>query len=104
MVPKDVLETFVSVIPSTSLKETARLMRELKRLSLDALTIAHGSAATGGGIGNAGILSLANSTFLNNHATSQGGAIYNTGTLTVTNSIGPCNFINHSSARRINYA
>ena len=37
MMPKGILETLVSVIPSTSLKETARLMRELKLQALPVL-------------------------------------------------------------------
>ena len=51
------------------------------------LTIAHGSAATGGAISNSGILGVNLTTFSNNSATDEGGAIFNNGTqLNVSNS------------------
>ncbi|MGA2488802.1 MAG: choice-of-anchor Q domain-containing protein, partial [Anaerolineales bacterium] len=56
---------------------------------LDSLTITHGSTAnTGGGIYNAGSLTVTNSTVAGNHAGQGGAGILNenSGTLTVTNS------------------
>jgi CSLREA domain-containing protein len=44
-------------------------------LTLRSLTIQHGSASSGGAIGSGGTLTVINSTFLNNIATSDGGAI-----------------------------
>ena len=59
-------------------------------LSLNKLTIADGNAGEGGGGGiynNYGTLSVSNSTFSGNQATTYaGGGIYNIGTLTVSNS------------------
>ena len=61
-----------------------------KRLNLDRLTIANGSSYEGGGISNAGILTVSNSTFSGNRAVnaSGGGGIfnYNNSILTVSNS------------------
>ncbi|MGO9601836.1 MAG: choice-of-anchor Q domain-containing protein [Candidatus Binataceae bacterium] len=54
-------------------------------LTLNNLTIATGSAASGGGVYNRGTLKVTNSTFSDNGATN-GGAIYNRGTLIVANS------------------
>ena len=52
------------------------------------LTITGGTTANGGGIDNAGALSVANSTFSDDSAANgySGGGIYNSGTLTVANS------------------
>ena len=55
-------------------------------LNLDRLTVAGGSAATGGGIYNSGTLTVSNSTFAGNSAGFGGGGIDNSGTLTVSNS------------------
>ncbi|MDX6531732.1 MAG: hypothetical protein QOH41_4022 [Blastocatellia bacterium] len=68
-------------------------------LSFSNLTIANGKATTGGGILNAGTVTITNSTFTNNTTTDggdvssgtagnggNGGAIYNTGTLNLINS------------------
>jgi CSLREA domain-containing protein len=55
-------------------------------VSLSDLTIRNGSAATGGGISNAGTLTVTSSTILGSSASGQGGAIWSSGTLTMTNS------------------
>lgn len=57
-------------------------------VTLDALHIMNGAAPQGGGIFNAGALTLINSTISGNVATNEGGGIFSsdTGTLTVTNS------------------
>jgi hypothetical protein len=65
-------------------------VRSLGRLTLKALTVANGQASTasnttGGGISNAGTLSITKST-LNGNAAEVGGGIYNTGTLSISNS------------------
>ena len=52
---------------------------------LNGLTISNGNAAQGGGINNAGMLTLMNTTISGNFANS-GGGIYNTGALTLFNS------------------
>jgi fibronectin-binding autotransporter adhesin len=60
---------------------------------LDALTVAHGSAAVGGGLYNDGTVSISNSTFANNSthnpagsSFSGGGGLYNHGTMSISNS------------------
>ncbi len=57
-------------------------------VNLTALTIANGLSTDGGGIFNSGTLTVTNSTFSGNRATSNGGGIYNGagGTVTVINS------------------
>jgi CSLREA domain-containing protein len=56
-------------------------------LSLNDLTITDGSASSGGGVDNEGMLFVDNTTFSGNTTTSaNGGAILNDGTLVVTNS------------------
>jgi len=56
-------------------------------LTLNALTIAHGSAYVGGGLLNEGTVTISNSTFANNSASSGGGGLYNyQGTVTISNS------------------
>ena len=56
-------------------------------LNLNRLTAANGDAAGGGGIANAGTLTVSNSTFSGNNAVGDGGGILNYGgTLTVNNS------------------
>ncbi len=56
-------------------------------VALNGLKINNGTVTgAGGAISNAGTLSVTNSTFFNNRASTNGGAIYNTGTLTVTGS------------------
>ncbi|MGO9601832.1 MAG: choice-of-anchor Q domain-containing protein, partial [Candidatus Binataceae bacterium] len=55
------------------------------KLTLNNLTIATGSAASGGGVDNRGTLKVTNTTFSDDGAIS-GGGIYNRGTLTVVNS------------------
>lgn len=55
-------------------------------VELSHLNITGGSAVNGGGIDNAGDLTLSNVTVYNNSATGDGGGIYNTGTLNITNS------------------
>lgn len=55
-------------------------------LTLNNLTIAHGSGTYGGGAYNAGALTVTNTTFLSNVVTVLGGAIYNSGVLMATNS------------------
>jgi|GEM_PF-5147760 len=54
-------------------------------VSLDALAITGGSADLGGGIYNAGTLSVTRCTIKDNQATEIGGGVYNTGTLYMTN-------------------
>ncbi len=51
---------------------------------LSGLTIANGNAEAGGGIANSGMLTVANTVFLNNSATVSGGGIFN-GTATAIN-------------------
>ncbi|MGA2497835.1 MAG: glycoside hydrolase family 44 protein, partial [Tepidisphaeraceae bacterium] len=53
--------------------------------TLDGLTIEDGNAGSGGGIANAGALTVVNCTLTNNTAGASGGGIDNTGSLTVTN-------------------
>ena len=55
-------------------------------LALQNLTVANGRASDGGGILNAGTLTITNSTFSDNWAVNSGGGILNAGTLTITNS------------------
>jgi hypothetical protein len=55
-------------------------------VAISGLTIAHGLAAFGGGIGNSGTLTVTNSTLADNSANILGGGIANFGTVTVTNS------------------
>jgi CSLREA domain-containing protein len=55
------------------------------RLTLDHLTLANGSAADGGAVWNNGNLTVLNSLFMNNHATSSGGAILNATTSSTMN-------------------
>ena len=55
-------------------------------VSISGLTISNGVSASGGGINNAGTLTVTNSTFSSNSVNVQGGGIFNGGTLTVTNS------------------
>jgi len=62
-------------------------------LRLDALTVAHGSAAIGGGLYNDGTVSISNSTFASNSthnpaetSFSGGGGLYNDGTMSISNS------------------
>jgi cysteine-rich repeat protein len=55
-------------------------------LNVRNLTIANGKADDGGGIYNAGAVTLTNCTLRDNAADNSGGAIFNGGTLTVTNS------------------
>ena len=67
-------------------------VRSLGRLTLKALTVANGQASTasnttGGGISNAGTVSLSNSTLSGNAAHDFGGGIYNAGTLSSSGSI-----------------
>jgi hypothetical protein len=57
-----------------------------KTVILDTLTISYGRADNGGGVNNAGILSIFNSTLKSNVANYRGGGIYNTGTLNISNS------------------
>ena len=54
--------------------------------TLSDLTISGGSATNGGGIDNAGTLTVIGSTITNNNASNNGGGIENTGFLTVTGS------------------
>ena len=57
-------------------------------LGLTGITLTKGSAPQGGAINSRGTLTITNSTFTSNQATSatgQGGAIYSTGTLNLTN-------------------
>jgi hypothetical protein len=51
--------------------------------TLSILTISGGSAASGGGIDNAGTLTVNNSTIANNLATDTGGGVDNSGTMTI---------------------
>ena len=55
-------------------------------VAISGLTIADGLAYNGGGIDNAGTLTVTNSTLSDNSANGDGGGIHNAGTLTVTNS------------------
>ena len=70
--------------------------------SLSDLTIQNGSAPTGGGVANVGILAVTNSTVSNNSATDSGGGIYNGGTLTLTNSTISSNSAYNSSGGILN--
>lgn len=67
-------------------------------VTISGLTIENGSAPDGGGITNAGTLTVADSTFSNNNATNSGsgggGAIWSSGAVTVTGS----DFISNSAA------
>jgi hypothetical protein len=54
--------------------------------TLSSLTVSGGSATNGGGIDNAGTLTVADSTVENSVASNDGGGINNSGTLTVTDS------------------
>jgi hypothetical protein len=54
--------------------------------SLSALTVTAGSATNGGGINNAGSLTVTDSTVANNNASGNGGGITNAGSLTVADS------------------
>src|SRR5579884_298352 len=64
-------------------------------LTLNALTIAHGSAYVGGGLLNEGTVTISNSTFANNSASSGGGGLYNyQGTVTISN----CTFASNSAS------
>jgi hypothetical protein len=62
---------------------------------LNALTVAHGSAGTGGGLSNFGSVSITNSTFANNSA-STGGGLFNFGTF-ASGSIGGSIVANNSA-------
>ena len=53
-------------------------------LTIRETTIAHDSAGRGGGIDNEGTLTIQNSTVANNSASDRGGGIFNAGTLTVS--------------------
>jgi CSLREA domain-containing protein len=55
-------------------------------VAISGVTIANGSSSDGGGIYNAGTLTVTNSTFSGNSSSYAGGAIENGGTLTVANS------------------
>ncbi|BCW92568.1 MAG: hypothetical protein KatS3mg007_0462 [Thermoanaerobaculum sp.] len=55
-------------------------------LTLRNLTMANGNAPIGAGIANVGTLTVTNSTFSGNSASSEGGGIWNAGALNVTNS------------------
>lgn len=55
-------------------------------LTLEGVTITHGRASNGGGIFNAGTLTVNYSTLSSNFATTSGGGIYTTGALTVNHS------------------
>jgi hypothetical protein len=54
--------------------------------SLTGLTVSGGRAASGGGIGNAGILTIASVTVAGNSASESGAGIDNTGTMTIVDS------------------
>jgi hypothetical protein len=58
----------------------------LGTVNISGLTIANGNSGAGGGIYNTDTLTVTNSTFSGNTASSNGGGIDNDGTLTVTNS------------------
>ena len=53
--------------------------------TISGLTIARGSAASGGGVYNQGTTQLTDCTVSGNSATGSGGALFNSGTLTLTN-------------------
>lgn len=55
-------------------------------VSISGLTLTRGSEFDGGSIFNSGTLTIANTVFVDNNASSSGGAIFNEGTLTITNS------------------
>ena len=69
---------------------SVRVLRVLNngvQLFLDHLTVANGSASTGGGIYNRGVLRISNSIFSGNSASQYGGGIFNQGLyMTVTDS------------------
>ena len=62
-------------------------------VSLFGLTLVGGTAGDGGGISNAGTLTVSSCTISNNSADSDGGGIFNAGTLTVSN----CTIANNSA-------
>ena len=53
----------------------------LATVTMNGMTIAHGSGTNGGGISNAGTLTFDNGAFTGNIASNSGGAIYSSGTL-----------------------
>ena len=55
-------------------------------VNISAVTVVNGNGVDGGGISNAGTLTLSNSTISGNTASSDAGGIFNAGTLTVSNS------------------
>ena len=67
-------------------------------LTLNTLTIAHGSApyGQGGGLENFGTVSISNSTFANNSASCDGSGLENFGTVSITSST----FANNSASER----
>ena len=66
------------------------------KVALTALTIANGSGGSGGGIDNAGVLNVTESTFSDNASSGDGGAINNTGTLILSS----CTFSGNSASGR----
>jgi hypothetical protein len=75
--------------------EVLRVTGGAGTFTLNALTVAHGHTNTsnGGGLINAGTLSISNSTFANNFSPA-GGGLFNEGTVSISNST----FVNNSSA------
>ena len=55
-------------------------------LTLQNISVTHGSADPGGGLFSEGTLIITNSTFLNNSSAGSGGGVTNNGTATITNS------------------
>jgi hypothetical protein len=56
-------------------------------VTIQQLTIRHGSARSGGGLWNQGTLTLTNSVVSSNSSSFEGGGLFNEGTLTLTNSM-----------------
>ncbi|WP_392530961.1 Calx-beta domain-containing protein [Nostoc sp. C117] len=65
---------------------TYRVFNASASLSIDGLNITGGKAANGGGINSTSSVTVSNSTFSGNTATTSGGAIYSSSSVTVSNS------------------
>ncbi len=77
----------ISAVSDPSLPATFRIFDIASGASADllGLTIEGGRSSDGGGIYNAGTLTVTDCDIISNHADHEGGAIWNSGSLTVTN-------------------
>jgi predicted outer membrane repeat protein len=66
-------------------------------VTISGLTIENGSSMNGGGIGNAGTLTVDTCIVTNNKASANGGGIYSTGVLTVLSSADSCKITNNQT-------